>query len=445
MNSFNGTLDIYLASAGTGKTHTLMDIIDGHLKDGVPIERIAFVTFTKKGAEVAQLRTAERFGFDLKRLKNFRTIHSLAFRGCGASRNMMMDFAKYKDFGEKAGYNFGTLGLDTTEGVDWNEMHDQQLVTIEQLYRNNKQYCEKIMDDRVDYSELSRYLQLYKRYKDTFGYCDFTDLLEQYVAKGLTEDVDIVCLDEMQDSSPLQWQLVFQAFSKAKHIYAAGDIKQAVFTYAGASCDTLLKLRGTQHMLELSYRVPSRILTFAQNIVDAMHVTDHSHCKSVKEGGLVKEITTIDELAEEFDTSKSYFFLARNKKFFKYYEEWCQQNGLPYSVKGVPYFSDAEKIEFREGQTDGWDTNKLDFARYCYKRGTFYNGPSINISTIHTVKGDEADVVVLMSDISKAVASQLDFDEDSEHRVFYVACTRAKEKLIIVQPQTRLYYPYIIQ
>ena len=50
-----------------------------------------------------------------------------------------------------------------------------------------------------------------------------------------------------------------------------------------------------------------------------------------------------------------------------------------------------------------------------------------------------------MSDISKAVASQLDFDEDSEHRVFYVACTRAKEKLIIVQPQTRLYYPYIIQ
>jgi len=445
MNTFNGTLDIYLASAGTGKTHTLLDIIDKHLKDGVPIEKIAFVTFTKKGAEVSQLRTAEKFGFALDRLKNFRTIHSMAFRGCGASRERMMDYAKYKDFGEKAGYNFGTLGLDMAEGINWSEMKDQQLVTIEQLYRNNRPYCETIMDGRVDYGDLSRYIQLYQKYKRTFGYCDFTDLLEEYIRKGLTEDVEVVCLDEMQDSSLLQWQLVFQAFSNAKHIYVAADIKQAVFTYAGASPETVLNLRGTQHMLELSYRVPSRILEFAQSIVDVMQLTDHSQCKSTREGGAVEEITEINELTEQFDIHKSYFFLARNKKFFKAYIDWCKENAIPYKIKGVPIFTTTDKLEFREGRTDDWDPEKLDFARYCYKRGTFYIEPPVNISTIHTVKGDEADVVVLMSDISKAVASQLDIDEDSEHRVFYVAATRAKEKLIIVQPQTRLYYPYIIQ
>lgn len=443
MNSFNGTLDIYLASAGTGKTHQLMNIIDYHLKNGTPIDRIAFVTFTKKGAEVAQLRTAEQFGFPLDKLKNFRTIHSMAFRGCNASREIMMDYAKYKDFGEKAGYNFGTLGLNTQEGIDWNEMKDQQLVTVEQLYRNNRPYCEQIMEDRVDYSDLVRYMQLYVKYKKTFGYKDFTDLLEDYIASGRAEDVDVVCLDEMQDSSLLQWQIVFQAFSNAKHIYVAADIKQCIFTYAGASPETVLNLRGTQHMLDVSYRVPSCILSFAQNIVDVMQLTDHSHCKAVKEGGIIEEITCLDELTEQFDINKSYFFLARNKKFFKYFEEWCHANDLPYTVKGEPYFSDAEKIEFREGRTDEWDPERLDFARRCYRRGTFYAGPRINISTIHTVKGDEADIVVLMSDISKAVASQLEIDEDSEHRVFYVAVTRAKEKLIIVQPQTRLYYPYL--
>lgn len=444
MNSFNGTLDIYLASAGTGKTHQLMNIIDYHLKNGVDFDRIAFVTFTKKGAEVAQLRTAEQFGVDLKKLKNFRTIHSMAFRGCTASRDMMMDFQKYKDFGEKAGYNFGNLGLNTTEGIDWSEMQDQQLVAVEQLYRNNRPYCEQIMDERVAYSDLVQYIQLYGKYKKTFGYYDFTDLLEQYIAKGLTEDVDVVCLDEMQDSSLLQWQMVLQAFSKAKHIYVAADIKQAVFTYAGASPETVLNLRGTQHMLETSYRVPSRILAFAQNIVDEMQLTDHSHCVSVKEGGTVEEITCLDELTGQFDPTKSYFFLARNKKFFKYFEEWCHTNDLPYSVKGEPYFSDTEKIEFREGRTDDWDPERLDFAQRCYRRGTFYAGPRINISTIHTVKGDEADVVVLLSDISKAVESQFEMDPDSEHRVFYVAVTRAKEKLIIVQPQTRRYYPYLL-
>lgn len=157
----NYDLDIYLASAGTGKTSTLLDIIDKHLEEGVPIERIAFVTFTKKGAEVAQLRTAKRFGFELKRLKHFRTIHSMAFRGCGASRDIMMDFQKYKDFGNKAGYNFGLLGLDLQEGIDWNQMKDQQLVTIEQLYRNNRKYCEKIMEDRVDYKDLVTYMKLF--------------------------------------------------------------------------------------------------------------------------------------------------------------------------------------------------------------------------------------------------------------------------------------------
>ena len=444
MNTFNGTLDIYLASAGTGKTHQLMNIIDKHLKDGVPISRIAFVTFTKKGAEVAQLRTAQQFNIALKDLKNFRTIHSMAFRGCGAGRETMMDYQKYKDFGEKAGYDFGTLGLNTTEGIDWREMKDQQLVAIEQLYRNNRPYCEQIMDDRVSYSDLVRYIQLYGKYKKTFNYVDFTDLLEQYVQKGLTEDVDIVCLDEMQDSSLLQWQMVFQAFSNAKHIYVAADIKQAVFTYAGASPETVLNLKGTQHMLDLSYRVPSRILSFAQNIVDEMQLTDHSKCRAIKTGGFVESIVVLDELTEKYDDTKTYFFLARNKKFFKHFEEWCTKNGLPYCIKGEPVFSDTEKIEFREGRTDTWDPQKLDFARYCYRKGTFYRTPNINISTIHTVKGDEADIVVLMSDISRAVDSQLEMDPDSEHRVFYVAVTRAKEKLIVVEPQTRMYYPYIL-
>lgn len=439
----SNNLNIYLASAGTGKTTKLLDIIDEHLAAGTPIDRIAFVTFTKKGAEVAQLRTAERFGYPLDKLKNFRTIHSMAFRGSGAVREIMMDYNKYKDFGDKAGYNFGTLGLNTAEGIDWNEMKDQQLVTIEQLYRNNRPYCETIMEDRVDYADLVRYMQLYVKYKRTFGYKDFTDLLEDYIAKGTGEDVDVVCLDEMQDSSLLQWQLVFQAFKNAEHIYVAADIKQAVFTYAGASPETVLKLRGEQHMLNLSHRVPSRILSFAQNIVDEMTLTDHSRCKSTREGGKVEEIGSIEELAESFDINKSYFFLARNKKFFNKYVDWCQENAIPYCVKGEPIFSATEKLEFREGRTDDWDPKKLDFARYCYSKGTFYLDPKVNISTIHTVKGDEADVVVLMSDISKAVASQLDVDEDSEHRVFYVAVTRAKEKLIIIQPQTRLYYPYL--
>lgn len=437
-------MDIYLASAGTGKTRTLLNIIQKHMEDGIQPERIAFVTFTRKGAEVSRIRMSQDLGIPLTRLKNFRTIHSLAFRGTSANREIMMDFKKYKDFGERAGYNFAHLGLDTTEGTNWTEMKDQQLVAIEQLFRANRAYCEQIMDMKVMYGQLAQYMELYTRYKKTFHYKDFTDLLDDYIAQGCCEDVDVVCLDEMQDSSPLQWRMVFQAFKNAKYIYVAADIKQSIFCYAGASPGTVLNLRGTQHVLDTSYRVPSTILNFAQRLVDEMQLTDHSHCKSVKEGGKIDYIPCLDALDELYDPSKTYFFLARNKKFFKFYEDWCRRVGLPYRLKGEPIFTATDKLEYQQGKTDSWDPDKLDFAKYCFSKGTFYKEPSIDINTIHTVKGDEADVVVLMSDISKNVAIQLDIDEDSEHRVFYVAVTRAKERLIIVEPQTTLYYPYII-
>lgn len=439
-----GTFDIYYASAGTGKTSALLDIIDKHIAQGVRPEEIAFVTFTRAAAEVARLRTAERFGIPLNRLVNFRTIHSLAFRGMKANRNMMMDEKKYLDFGEQAGFDFKGLSLNTAEGVDWSSMRDTQLVQIEQLYRNNPKYCEFIMDGRCEYGRLSEYIRLYEKYKDTYDYKDFTDLLEQYLKDDCSENAKVVCLDEMQDSSPLQWRVVFQAFRNAEHVYVAGDVKQCIYGFAGASSDTMLKLKGTPHMLETSYRVPSAILDFTQeNIVNNMTVSDHSQCKSSIKGGDIDYISDMSEIALFFDASKSYFFLCRNKRFFKYFEEWCRGKCLPYSIKGEPIFTATDKLEFRQNKTDAWDPEKLAFAQACFTKGTFYESPRINISTIHGVKGDEADVVVLMSDISKAVSSQLDIDEDSEHRVFYVACTRAKEKLVIVQPHTKLYYPYL--
>lgn len=445
MNTFNGTLDIYLASAGSGKTHQLMEIIDSYVQQGVPLDRIAFVTFTKKGAEVAQNRMMERYQVGINNLKNFRTIHSMTFRGVKAGRDMMMDFTKYKDFGNKAGYNFGYIGLNYAEGINFYEMKDLQLIAMEQLYRNNRPYFDKIAEDKVDNEELVRFMKLYTKYKDTFHYYDFTDLLDLYLKNGIVEDVDVVCLDEMQDSSLLQWQVVFQAFSKAQHIYVCADIKQCIFSYAGASPETVLKLRGNVHMMDKSYRVPSTILDFAQHqIVDEMELSDHSDCKAVHEGGELKYLTSLDELDSYYRKDKTYFFLARNKRFFDTYIDWCKQHAVPYRIRGVPIFTVSDQLEFREGRTDTWDTDKLQFARDCYRAGTFYGEPNIDISTIHTVKGDEADVVVLMSDISRAVESQLDIDPDSEHRVFYVGVTRAKEKLLIVEPQTKRYYPYII-
>lgn len=436
-------LNIFLASAGTGKTHRLMDIVQQHLNDGVPPERIAFVTFTKAGATVAQMRAAEQFGFPLSRLRNFRTIHSMAFRGTGASKDRMMNYDRYKKFGELANYDFGRLQLNTAEGIDWTQESDRRMLMLEQLYRQNKEYAERIMDTRINHADLVRFMKNYAEFKRTNGYSDFTDLLENYLAAGLDEDVDVVCLDEMQDSSPLQWKVVFQAFRNARSWYVAADQKQCIYGFSGASPTTVLNLKGNIFRLDISHRVPSNLLAFSEQIAGYMSVQDGIHCTSTKHGGELKYLVDMDELCEEFHADETYMFLCRNRKFFKVYEQWCQKHCLPYIIMGEQFPSMADKVAWRDGNIEGIPKDRLLVLQDYADKGTIYRNSNIRISTIHGVKGDEADNVVVMSDMSRLSYKDMGVDEDVEHRVFYVAVTRAKKRLYIMQPTTKLYYPYL--
>lgn len=437
------TFNIYLASAGTGKTHQLMDIVQKHLNEGMEPERVAFVTFTKAGATVAQLRAAEQFGYPLNRLKYFRTIHSLAFRGIGASRDMMMNYERYKKFGQIANYDFNHMNTSVSEGVDWSTASDKRLLMIEQLYRTNREYAERIMEGRIDYSDLAEFMKRYAKFKQVNGYVDFTDLLENYIKNDFSEDVDVVCLDEMQDSSPLQWQLVFKAFRNAKYWYVAADQKQCIYGFNGACPTKILELRGAQHRLEISYRVPSNLLVFSEQIASYMSVKDGVHCTSTRAGGELKYIVDLDEIVPDFKPDESYMFLCRNRKFFKLFEKWCQSKCLPYTVMGEPFPSMSDKVAWRDGNLEHIDKDKLLLLQDYQTKGTIYRDANISISTIHGVKGDEADNVVLLSDMSTLSYRDMGVDEDTEHRVFYVAVTRAKKRLYIVQPTTKLYYPYL--
>jgi len=70
----------------------------------------------------------------------------------------------------------------------------------------------------------------------------------------------------------------------------------------------------------------------------------------------------------------------------------------------------------------------------------FKNKARIRLSTIHGIKGGESDNVVVISDISYRTWRKLNIEPDDEHRVFYVAVTRAKKNLFILQPETKYSY-----
>jgi hypothetical protein len=69
--------------------------------------------------------------------------------------------------------------------------------------------------------------------------------------------------------------------------------------------------------------------------------------------------------------------------------------------------------------------------------------PRIKIGTIHSVKGGEADHVILMKDLAYKTYREMSKNPDPENRVFYVGVTRAKIKLTVVESSTNKFYPFL--
>jgi len=103
---------------GTGKTTTLIKIVESELKKGTPPDRIAFVSFSKKAAEEARERAIEKLDIGVADLEWFRTLHSFAFQCLGLSRKDVMSAKDYIKLGQYVGLDLSPRGaIDANDGV----------------------------------------------------------------------------------------------------------------------------------------------------------------------------------------------------------------------------------------------------------------------------------------------------------------------------------------
>ena len=87
---------IILGPPGTGKTTTLLNLVDEFIQKGVRPRQIGYFSFTRKAANEAAERAAKKFELDKDSdLENFRTLHSFAFQKLGMAREKMMCLINY--------------------------------------------------------------------------------------------------------------------------------------------------------------------------------------------------------------------------------------------------------------------------------------------------------------------------------------------------------------
>jgi superfamily I DNA/RNA helicase len=76
---------------------------------------------------------------------------------------------------------------------------------------------------------------------------------------------------------------------------------------------------------------------------------------------------------------------------------------------------------------------------------TLSQQPQVHISTIHRVKGGQADKIILLSDTAKAAEKFGTGNRDEETRVFYTGITRTYEDLIIVHPDKKYHFERLFE
>ena len=75
----------------------------------------------------------------------------------------------------------------------------------------------------------------YRSYKADKDFLDFDDMLYKVLEESLLPNLDVLILDEAQDSSPLQYRVLDYWLSSVKRHYIGGDPDQCIYQWMGVA------------------------------------------------------------------------------------------------------------------------------------------------------------------------------------------------------------------
>ena len=468
------------ASAGSGKTYTLMKCVEEIPGD----KNILLSAFNRDIATVLKRKAKDMFNV------NVSTLHGLGLQMLQRNfpnEDLILDEFKYKSY---LNTNIKSLSSINTYSLSKRDFA-RYMSNIEAFINFGRCYlCETVKDlefieDRYDITTIADEkevaLDILEYGKKNLSQIDYTDMIwlpNVLYCKPLGMLYDWIILDEAQDLSVCQREIVLKCRKINTRMLFFGDSEQSLYSFASSDPESFKRLKElpntTSLPLSISYRCAKNIVDFAKKIVPTIEANNDGREGEVKYDVSLDEIQDGDMVLcrNNAPLMQVYVdFIKQGKKCFirgkdiglnlknmvkrtgiEVLNKSLQEDGVfvrlydtlfdmineivcKYNVTYVDAVESAaisnrlDMIKALEILSDDINTSaeliaKIDGIFSDRKKG------GISLSTIHKAKGLEAEnVYIACRHLMPSSRAKKDWEIRQEYNLMYVAYTRAKNVL----------------
>lgn len=296
---------LVLAVPGSGKTTTIIGRIGNLILNyNVNPMNILAITFSRASALDMDRRFKSLFSNEIKQEIKFSTIHSFANMVVSSyNRKFKKNLALLKSW--QITYIIQEIYKDIFKEEASEEDLESYITAIS--YIKNKMLSEKEIkayETELGIKKIGDLLKRYDSIKKEKNYYDYDDMLElcllilkenNVTLEFLREKYKYILLDEGQDTSKLQFEIIRLLASPKNNIFIVADDDQSIYGFRAACPEILLDInsifKNTKiYFMEQNFRSTKAIIEVANKIIEnnkerydkVIFTDDNNECKSVE-------------------------------------------------------------------------------------------------------------------------------------------------------------------
>ena len=273
-----------IAGAGCGKTRTIIARVAHLIARDTSASRILVMTFTNRAARELHTRLKSEVG-EISQAIEAGTFHAFCLRIMSRLPKSFGIMGSHIIDADDQGSLMALARsehLKRLEGPKRSFPSADQLLSFYSYSRNTLISPEQYLKTLTDLAEEQIALSLeifcsYQTMKEERGYLDYDDLLIRFdsalsekpkLRNAVCTLFDEILVDEMQDTNPIQFNILRHFSTEKVRLFCVGDPAQSIYRFRGAEFRHMLDFQETfgeseTFRLDMNYRSCQEILDFS--------------------------------------------------------------------------------------------------------------------------------------------------------------------------------------